>query len=126
MLLADRRTKKLWVEAQDGGVEISARTYMTDDFNGAGTGDPEGTLRAPVNCPNCVADDFSDMYSQVWTEESLAATVTAKLVGPFSAFLVDASKSPLGSYSASSVGLVLNGPGPLVDECLSPPPPQPL
>ena len=104
----------LWVVDSSGGLEFSARTYMTDDSNGAGSGDVVGTRRSPPNCPNCIADDFSDMYGQLWSAQALAASITVKLVGPFSSVLLDASRSLGATPSNTTTTMVFNGPGPLV------------
>ena len=108
--------KSLWAVDRNDGFEFSARTYMTDDANGAGTGAVVGTVRHPKICEGCV-NELSNIYGQGWTDRALAATITARLVGPFSSFFLDVSMRFQASVSSANSYIILNGPGPLVGEC---------
>ena len=127
-------SKRLWkdespptsVQAVTAGyVEISAREHETDGC----------TARSDPNCPGCDGN-LSNIYGYAWSQDDLDATVSVKLTGPFSKLYLDLSMrvGNLPTTSANNTlsdnpqtldgaGLVINGPGPLVGECVYEPPP---
>ena len=118
-----------WLQAVTAGyVEISARQMETDGC----------TTRSVADCHRCDGN-LSNIYGYAWSQAELDATVSVKLTGPFSKLYLDLSMriGNLPTTSANNTlsdnpqtldgaGLVINGPGPLVGECVyEPPPPSP-
>ena len=117
-------SKKLWKNESLGYVEISAREHETDGC----------TDRTPLKCPSCDGN-LSNIYGYAWSQVALDATVSVKLMGPFSKLYLDLSmrfgnppttsaNNTLSDNPKSAGGaFVMNGPGPLVGECVYEPPP---
>ena len=123
-------SKRLWKDESAGYVEISARQNETDGC----------TTRSDPDCHRC-SGNLSNIYGYAWSQADLDATVSMKLTGPFSKLYLDLSMRTFGdgrnvetnitnrldqNTDLSGGAFVMNGPGPLVGECVyEPPPPSP-
>ena len=117
-------SKRLWKDESAGYVEISARQMETDNC----------TTRSAPNCDGCDGN-LSNIYGYAWSQDDLDATVSVKLTGPFSKLYLDLSMGFGNTPTTSAAnrldqttglaggGFVINGPGPLVGECVYEPPP---